>query len=372
MNNSDLIRLNTITDELEIRVRNLESKKLNKEEMITIEESSENLLFKPTNGDKLFKFVSNTDSYVALNLEVESTATFNSQCEIYVNDTLVKQYNISFPFSCEVPIRAKAGENVVKIAIYTNAASATFKVDAKISITGNVKVKEENVKLGALVEGMIYLKKGDVVKTIDSNTMETVACYTGREDVCVGFLRDNYMLFTIKEGDTVKLQRHERRSNNCYRTDTVELEYKQADVEVFNGITSVYVIRGENVYMHAFNANGSYVNNLPFKAKKVFVFNGNTGRYIYLVDVRGNCTVVKHNSHVDFREEKRVSLGKLINANLSEENGKLVVLYKQGLVVVKRPVFEESLPEAVGVGDEGVITDEGVTIIRKKDKIIKL
>ena len=67
-----------------------------------------------------------------------------------------------------------------------------------------------------------------------------------------------------------------------------------------------------------------------------------------------------------------VSLGKMENANLSEENDKLMVLYKQGLVVLKRPVFENAAPVVVGVGDEAVIADNGVTIVRKKDKLIKI
>ena len=51
MSKLDISRLNALTDELEQRVKNLEIKKVNKEDIVTFECLDENLVFKPTNKE---------------------------------------------------------------------------------------------------------------------------------------------------------------------------------------------------------------------------------------------------------------------------------------------------------------------------------
>ena len=373
MSDIDIKRLNNLTDELEQRVKKLETKKSDRDEIITITENAENLLFKPQNNAKTIKFNSNKKTFAVVGIDVISTATFNAQFEVYANEQLVKSQTIIFPFSCELAVQTKVGENVIKIVIYTSATTASFKLDIKTTISGQIEKKEDKYRLGVVESGVVYLIQNDVIKAINTNTMETVVCYSNRDYVNAGYLQGNYTIYLIKDGGSVKTERHSLNSNDSYRTNEVDINFTDCAIDVNNGVTYFVMVKGESVYMYAIKQDGTtFLEKLPFKAKTVRSFKGQTGRYLYYVDLRGNFNVVKHKSYHKYEEVEMVSLGKMENANLSEENDKLMVLYKQGLVVLKRPVFENAAPVVVGVGDEAVIADNGVTIVRKKDKLIKI
>ena len=371
MSKLDISRLNALTDELEQRVKNLEIKKVNKEDIVTFECLDENLVFKPTNKEKVYKFISNKSTYIVVNLDVKSSATFIVECEIYANDVLIKNFSTNFPFTCELPVQTINGENTLKIVMYSTTITASFKLDIGLSIMGDLKIKDANYKVGAFFDELVYFKKNDTIKCINANTMSVTYCYTGKEVLGAGYLRGNYTLIVVKEGDVVKLDKYSKDGVDPYNTQYMYENFTACSAEVNNGVTFIIFIKGENVYMHA-TGTKTFFKKLPFKAKEVYTYRGETGRYIYYIDLRGNCNVIKHLSYTDYREEKRVSLGKLENVNLCEENGRLVALYKQGLVVLKKPVFENESPQIVGVGDEAVISGNGVTIIRRKDKLVKL
>ena len=373
MRELDIKRLNALTEDLEKRVNILEIKKVNREEIVTIEENVNDLLFKPTNNQKIFRFISKTSTYAVANITVNSGVTFSAQCDVMANGNLVKSKTVSFPFSLEVPFKTNMGENEIKIALSSERMPSSFKLDIAFSVTGNVMQKQNQNRIGVLFGDCCYYRFDDAIKSINVNTMETVACYTGKEAVAVGFLKGNYVCFLIKENGTVRIERHSMNSNDSYKTIPIDIALSNCSIEVNNGVTYLYMLKGENAYMYGYmSENKTFLHKLPFKASYINCFLGSTGRYICYTDKRGNFSVVKHYSYTDYREEKSVSLGKLENANLSEEDGKLMVLYKQGLVIFKRPVFENADPVIVGVGDEAIITEQGVTVIRKKDKLIKL
>ena len=373
MSDLDIKRLNGLTDELEKRIKTLETKKANKEEIITVSENASNLLFKPTNKAKSFKFISNEKSFVAVSIELLSPATFTAQLEVYANGQIVKNQAISFPFSCEIPMQTVIGENALKVVVYTNSTTASFKLDINVSITGKIAKKEDVFGFCNILNDSVFFRHNDAIKDVNTNTMETIACYTNKDLVSVGFSRGNFVAYLVKENGVFEFIKHWSNSNDSYMTKVMPIDCSDCALEIHNGVTYIVMIKGENVYMYGNMQDGTtFLQKLPFKAKSIKSLNGKSGRYIYYTDVRGNLTVVKHYSYTDYREESSVSLGKLENANLSEEDGKLMVLYKQGLVVLKKPVYVKSTPVVVGVGDEAVITEQGVTIIRKKDKLIRL
>ena len=76
----DITRLNVLTDELDKRVKNLEINKIKKEEIKAIEYADTEMIFRPDNKEKLFKFYTNKSTYVVVNLECKSSATFSVQC----------------------------------------------------------------------------------------------------------------------------------------------------------------------------------------------------------------------------------------------------------------------------------------------------
>ena len=372
MRENDIARLNALTDDLERRVKNLEIKKVNKDEQATIEFVDENMLFRPLNKEKIFKFSSRKNTYAVLNIEIKSSAAFRVQCEIYANGVLVKESSTSFPFTCELPMQTIDGENELKIVVYSNSSTASFDVNMKVSICGFVQKKEDDIKLAVVSQGQIFLRKNDTIKGINTDTLKTVICYTGKDASCLAASKTSYLTYVVKSGNTLKLERHNKENNVSYKTETLTDDFNRCAVEINGSITYLFCIKGENVYMYVKQLSGTVIKKLPFKAKDIFTYQGLTGRYIFYVDLRDNVTAIKHVSNLDYEEEKRVSLGKLENANICEEGGKLVALYKQGLVVLKKPVFESGEPTIVGIGDEGVISEDGVTIIRQKDKLIRL
>ncbi|MBR2337270.1 MAG: hypothetical protein IKA61_04945 [Clostridia bacterium] len=373
MSDLDIKKLNGLTDEHERRIKNLEASKVNKDLIVTVEQSEESLLFDQKNNSKIFKFTSNDDSYVIVKLRVTSNATFDVNQEIYLNGKLQIANLINFPFECEIPLKPRVGENQIKIVLNSNSTTK-FKLDMYLSVKGNIVQSEKAYELGASMDEYVYLKTGDTVKGINTDTMETVVCYSGKQAVASCFLTGNYFAYLHKEDGVAKLERHIKGSSDSYKTvEGLESNYTDCSIEINNGYTYIYMLRGEIAYLYGYlSSTSSFLQKLPFRASRIFVFAGATGRYLYYTDLRGNCTVIKHYSYTNFRLEKTISLGKLKNARLSEENGKLVVLYKQGLVVVKKPVFENAEPTVVGIGDEAVITKNGVTVIRQSSKLIKL
>ena len=368
----DITRLNVLTDELDKRVKNLEINKVKKEEIKAIEYAATEMIFRPNNKEKLLKFYTNKSTYVVVNLECKSSASFSVQCEVYANGILIKSFKTSFPISLELPMKTLDGENTLKIAIYSETATSNFKVDIKASVNGYVSKKEDDIKIGVITAGQIFYRKNDVIKSINTDTMETKVCYTGKDYSCIASSQASYLLYVLKTGNEIKLERYSKDSSMSIKTETMTEDFTRFAVDISSGITYIICIKGENVYMYVKQIGNTTYVKLPFKAKNIYTYHGATGRYVYYVDLRDNVTVVKHVSNLDYEEEKRVSLGKLENVNLCEEDGKLIALYRQGLVVVKRPVFESGETEIVGIGDEGIITADGVTIIRQKDKLIKL
>ena len=308
MSDTDIKRLNNLTDELEQRVKKLETKKSDKEEIVTITENAENLLFKPTNDTKVFKFISTKKTFAVVDIEVLSPATFNAQFEMFVNGKQIKSQTITFPFFSEIPIKTIVGENVLKVVIYTSATTASFKLDLKLNITGNVVKKESNFRLGSIDNEMIYLVHNDSVKGINTNTMETNICYTNKDYATVGFLRGNYNVYLIKCDGVIKIEKHARDTNNSYATIDVSIDFTDCAIEITNGVMYIARIKGENVYLYIDRLNGKTdLVKLPYKAKNIKILNGTTGRYIYFVDLRGGLNVIKHYSYTSYKEEKIVS-----------------------------------------------------------------
>ncbi|MBR2384494.1 MAG: hypothetical protein IKA99_02680 [Clostridia bacterium] len=373
MTELDIKRLNNLTDDLERRVNLLEVKKANKENIITIEERFENLLLKTANKTKNFYFSCEKVTFVVVNLEVLSPETFEAQFEFLVNGNVVQSGNLQLPISCEIPIKTKIGENVLTVSIKKPSSITSFKVDMYFSIMGEIIKSRKKTGIGVLFQNYVYFRDSDTIKCVNVDDMQTEVCYSGKDLVSVGYLNDNELYFLTKADGKAKIDKHMVGSNYSSLTRYIDANFTDCALEVCDGIIYVFMLRGDSVFVRIITTdNMNTLYKLPYKASGIKTFSGTTGRYLCLTDFRGTLTVIKHSSVERFIAEKAISLGRVENANLSEEDGKLMVVYKQGLVVVKKPVFESVEPIVVGIGDEGVITKQGITVIRKNQTLIKL
>lgn len=374
MRDLDIKRLNALTDELERRIKILESKKTEKKQSIPIiEEISEGLLFRPENNVKRFEFKALNSTYAVLKVEISSPLTNAVICEIYCNGELQKQVKSTFPLECALPIKTVKGENQVKIKVINEQSTASFKLDIKLTIQGEVEEKPIKYRLGNLIGEMSYIKYGSSAICFNSETLEPIICYTDRDVLGVGCLKLNYVAILVKDENGTRFLRHERNFNTPYKTEVLDEEVLDCDVDVHNGVIYLYILNGNDAYIFGYMSDGyKFKEKLPFNAAKIGHYNGTTGRYIFYTDLKGVVNVIKHKSYKSYDPIESISLGKLENANICEENGELIVTYKQGVFVMKKPVFRDEAPSVMGIGDEGIISNLGYTIIRQKNKIIKL
>ena len=134
----------------------------------------------------------------------------------------------------------------------------------------------------------------------------------------------------------------------------------------------MFGLKDNKLYMLSIASDGSIINtDLNITAKRFSIFSGDSGRYICYTDLKGNCYAIRNKSHITYATAEIYSLGKLENANLCEENGELVVIYKQGHIVMKKPVATRGEAVAIGVGEEGIISRTGAVLVRRGNKLIK-
>ena len=144
------------------------------------------------------------------------------------------------------------------------------------------------------------------------------------------------------------------------------------ELEVNNGVTYVFGLKDNKLYMLCIKSDGTIANNdLNISARRFSVFSGDSGRYIFYTDLKGNCFAVRNKSYMSYVPAERYSLGRLENANLCEENGELIVTYTQGNIVMKKPVIGDGEAVAIGVGEEGIISRTSAVLVRRGNKLIK-
>ncbi len=374
MREDDLKRLNNLTEELERRIVRLESKTVKKEELSFIEESFEGLLFNQENNSKRLCFIGKKRDYAILNLQINSPLSGEVTCEIYCNGELLKSFQSAFPIACETHLLTQVGENRLKIVLKNEQSSASYSLDMSVSLKGYVQSKPVSCRIGNLLGENCYIIYGDTMQCINSDTMKTVTCYTDYDVVGAGYLKQNYNVFLLKKGDYLTAAKHVKDSNTAYGYIDVGFDVGDCvEMEVNNGVTYIYELKdGRLIFTGIKSDKTTFNEDINVNAVRFSIFSGDTGRYICYTDVRGNCYAIKHKSYLQYQYVEEYSLGKLQNANLCEENGELIVTYKQGLVVMKKPVTGEGEAVVMGVGDEGIISRSGVTLIRRANKLIKV
>ena len=373
MRDLDVRRLNDLTDELDRRLKKLENQKSKQDELTLIEESYEGLVFNLNNNGKRISFISKKDSYVALQFEASSSLSNTVNLQIFCNGVLIKEIESAFPIDYQIPIKVSKGENQISLVVINGTSMENYEIDIKFSIQGEIEQKPTVYKLGNALGEYSYLKYGDTAICFNTNTMQTVICKMNKEALGVGFYAGNFIKLLSRDETGTYLERYERGRSVPYKTTQLSEDVGDCEIDINNGVTFLYELKGDSVIMR-FVQNGVIIAKeiLPIKASKITVFYGTTGRYLCYTDKKGNFTAIRHKSHLSYSPVETISLGKLENANLCEENGVLTVIYKQGLFVMKKPVQSNEEPTLVGFGDEGIISNLGHTIIRQKNNVIKI
>ena len=290
---------------------------------------------------------------------------------IYKNETQFKIVDVDI--DGVIPLTVDAGWSDIILIISDFSYKYSYFTRLETRVSGEIEEVALNSEIDFIGDSYFSYIEGDTYKCIDSSDMRTVFAISGNNHVTSAYDNDGIaVLRKTCEGKQI-LEWYDPKSGEFMQSVDFKESYTDSCMCYDGDYLSVFFIRDNRIfYATLVDGEMKSVEQLPIRAKRVGYSIGSENQFLYYVDLSDNVNVIITNRPENAVYGERYSVGKLENVKAVNMGKHPFVTYKNGMVVYRKSIMNQSYEEIIAVGDECIRTVYGKDIVRKGKEIFKI